>query len=102
MAAKNPRGTRAYRQAVANLKAQGDAYCWRGCGTWLYANAPHGHPQAMTLGHIVAIEDGGHPTDPSNHAPECGPCNYRDGARRTNTRKARHTPTPQAYRYDAW
>jgi len=93
VAAKNPRGTRAYRQAVANLKAKGDAYCWRGCGTWLYANAPYGHPQFMTLGHLVAIEDGGHATDPSNHRPECVPCNMGDGARRTNRKRNGQTTT---------
>ncbi|GAA1787968.1 hypothetical protein GCM10009748_23140 [Agromyces lapidis] len=84
----DPRKTRRYQQCVRNLKAQGDAYCWRGCGTYLYANAPWPHPQCMTLGHIIALED-----DPSlfyeasNHAPECIKCNMGDGARRTNRKR---------------
>ncbi len=40
----------------------------------------------MTLGHYLAIEDGGPQFDPNNYGPECGPCNYSDGARRTNQR----------------
>ena len=84
----DPRKTRRYQQCVRNLKAQGDAYCWRGCGTYLYADAPWPHPQCMTLGHIIAYED-----DPSlfyvesNHAPECIKCNMGDGARRTNNKR---------------
>ena len=50
----------------------------------------------MTLGHYLAIEDGGPQFDPNNYGPECGPCNYSDGARRTNQRlgnphRLRHT-----------
>jgi hypothetical protein len=74
--------------AIAALKARGDAYCWRGCGTWLRADAPRFHPQHMTLGHILAYQD--RPDlfwEPTNHAPECGPCNYSDGARRTNAKR---------------
>ena len=40
----------------------------------------------MTLGHILALEDGGPQFDPANIAPECTKCNYSDGARRTNGR----------------
>ncbi len=40
----------------------------------------------MTLGHILALEDGGPQFDPANIAPECTKCNYSDGARRTNQR----------------
>lgn len=102
MVAKNPRGTRAYRRAVANLKAKGDAYCWRGCGTYLYATLEWPHPQSMTLGHIIALEDGGAPYDESNHAPECIKCNMGDGARRTNAKRS--PPPPQAVHYsnDDW
>ena len=86
-----------YNAAVKALKARGDAYCWRQCGRYLLATAPRGHPQAMTLGHIIAAED--RPDlflEPSNHAPECAPCNYADGARRTNAKRAgqRFTPRP--------
>lgn len=91
MAAKNPRGTRAYRTAVANLRAQGDAYCWRGCGKPLYAHLSWPHPNSITLGHLIAIEDGGHPTDPNNHAAECISCNMGDGAARTNRKKTGNT-----------
>lgn len=84
----DPRKTKRYQQCVRNLKAQGDAYCWRGCGTYLYTNAPWPHPQCMTLGHIIAYEDD--PSlfyEPSNHAPECIKCNMGDGARRTNRKR---------------
>lgn len=87
MVAKNPRSTRRYRKAVADLRAQGDAYCWRGCGTYLYADLEWPHPQSITLGHFVAIEDGGDPYDPDNHAAECIACNSGDGARRTNAKR---------------
>lgn len=92
--------------AIAALKAQGDAYCWRGCGTWLVADVPRGHPQHMTLGHIIAWDD--NPDmfwDPSNHAPECGPCNYADGARRTNAKRAAQqaqTQTPTVRSSGRW
>ena len=83
---RNHQGGRRWQQAKAELRSRGDAYCWRGCGTWLLVDAPRGHPQFMTLGHIVALEDGGPQFDPANLAAECAPCNYSDGARRTNRR----------------
>lgn len=52
----------------------------------------------MTLGHIVALEDD--PSlfyEPSNHMPECSPCNSADGARRTNAKRRAtrgHAPEP--------
>ena len=79
-------GGRAWQTARAELKARGDAYCWRGCGTYLLVDAPRGHPQFMTMGHVIALEDGGARYDPDNIRPECGPCNFSDGARRTNKR----------------
>jgi hypothetical protein len=86
---KNLRSGRPYQRARAALLAQGDAYCWRGCGTWLLADAPRWHPQFITLGHVIAVEDD--PTqamNPDNHRAECGPCNFGDGARRTNNKRA--------------
>jgi 5-methylcytosine-specific restriction endonuclease McrA len=95
------RSTYRYQQAVKALKARGDAYCWRGCGTWLQTDAPKHHPNAMTLGHIIAYED--RPDlffDPTNHAPECGPCNSRDGQRRTT--RNRHGAKPGRYINTEW
>ncbi len=91
-------------KARAALKSRGDAYCWRGCGTYLLIDAPNGHPQFMTLGHVIAWEDD--PSlfwEPDNHMPECGPCNFSDGARRTNAKRINHHPTPQGqYRNTEW
>jgi len=87
----NPRSGRKYMQAIAALKARGEVQpCWR-CGKHLYAEAPKGHPLAITLGHLVALEDGGSLLDPANISAECGPCNYGDGARRTNRKRAGKT-----------
>lgn len=77
--------------AIAALKARGEVQaCWR-CGKHLYAEAPKGHPLSITLGHLVALEDGGALLDEANIQPECGPCNYGDGARRTNRKRAEKT-----------
>jgi hypothetical protein len=78
--------------AIAELKSRGAIQrCWsqrtEKCARVLYADAPRGHKHAITLGHFVAIEDGGDPFDPNNYGPECGSCNYGDGARRTNAKK---------------
>ena len=83
----NPRNTHQYKLALKALKAQGDANCWR-CGKTLSADLPWPHPNSITLGHLTALEDGGHPTDPGNHAAECIACNMGDGARRTNDKRA--------------
>ncbi len=84
----NPRSGRRYMQAIADLKARGQVQnCWR-CGKELWADAPKGHPKAITLGHYTALEDGGDLLDPNNHGPECAPCNFGDGARRTNAKRA--------------
>ena len=83
----NPRHGHKYRQAVAELRARGaEQNCWR-CGKPLYADAPKGHPNAITLGHLIALEDGGSLLDPGNIQPECSKCNYGDGAKRTNRKK---------------
>lgn len=63
--------------------------CWR-CGRVLEPGAP------FDVGHLDA--DGGPAR--SNLAPECRPCNRRDGGRRgaaiTNARRARSTSTTRA------
>lgn len=82
-------------KAIAALKARGDIQnCWR-CGKELWATAPRFSYRHITLGHLIAYED--RPDlfwEPTNHAPECGPCNYGDGARRTNAKRKGITPTP--------
>lgn len=82
-----------YLKALAALRARADIQnCWR-CGKELWADAPKGHPRFITLGHYVAIEDGGDMYDPNNHGPECAPCNYGDGARRTNAKRRGDNPS---------
>ena len=89
----NPRSGRKYMQAIRDLKARGaEQNCWR-CGKLLYADAPKGHPNSITLGHLTALEDGGALLDPGNIQPECMKCNYGDGARRTNRKRAGKTNT---------
>lgn len=84
----NPRSGRKYMAAIAALKARGEIQnCWR-CGKTLYASAPKGHELSITLGHYVALEDGGDLLDPNAHGPECMACNYGDGARRTNAKRS--------------
>lgn len=84
----NPRSGRPYVRALKALKARGQIQqCWS-CGKTLYADAPKGHPNAITLGHYTALEDGGSLLDPNNHGPQCGRCNFGDGARRTNRKRA--------------
>ena len=83
-------------RALEALRARGEVQeCWRQahpeCPRILYASAPKGHPQSITLGHLIALEDGGDPLDPRNHAAECMKCNYSDGARRSNAKRAGKT-----------
>jgi hypothetical protein len=90
---QNPRAGRPYMRALAALKARGPIQeCWRQrhpeCARVLYADAPKGHPNAITLGHIISAD--ARPDlfwDPGNHAPECGKCNYSDGAAITNRKR---------------
>ncbi len=99
---KNPRSGRPYRRAVANLKARAAVQqCWR-CGKTLYADAPKGHPDAITLGHLIALVDGGSVLDPKNHEPECGHCNSVDGGRRGAARRAGTPSNVTSYRNPAW
>ncbi len=103
----NPRAGRPYMRALAALKARGEVQqCWRqaspDCARILHASAPKGHPQSITLGHLIAIEDGGDPLDPANHAAECMKCNYGDGARRTNARKQGTVVDTSSYRNPNW
>lgn len=85
--------------ALAALKARGAVQqCWRQkhpeCPRVLYADAPKGHPQSITLGHVIPYSEA--PDlfwEPSNHEPECMKCNYSDGAAITNRkRRARRHP----------
>lgn len=92
---RHHKGGRQWQQAKAELRSRGDAYCWRGCGTYLLANAPQWHPQFMTMGHYIAVEDGGAQFDPNNYGPECKKCNYGDGAHRTNAKRG-HPTRPMA------
>jgi len=98
---------KAYAEAVAALKARAPIqYCWS-CGKELRASAKRGDPQLITLGHYVAVEDGGSLLDPTNHGPQCAPCNYGDGARRTNAKRYGRPFTPttvatRSYRNDDW
>lgn len=93
----NPRSGRKYMQAIKDLKARGaEQNCWR-CGKPLFADAPKGHPNSITLGHLTALEDGGSLLDPNNISAECPKCNYGDGARRTNA-KRRGKPNGTSYR----
>lgn len=97
------RGGRANMKAIAELKARGDIqHCWS-CGKELWADAPHHHPRHITLGHYIALEDGGALWDPENYGPQCGKCNYGDGARRTNAkRRARHRAAGTTYISPNW
>lgn len=95
-------GGNSWRKAQAELHSRGDAYCWRGCGTYLLVDAPRWHPQFMTMGHIIALEDKGEKYNPANIMPECGPCNYSDGARRKNRKHRNAAPLPDSYYNDNW
>ncbi|MFM9597271.1 hypothetical protein ACKI1O_48975, partial [Streptomyces scabiei] len=59
------------------------------CPKILLASAPKGHPLAITLGHYVDVDSGAvsDPYHPSAYGPQCGPCNYAAGARRTNAKR---------------
>jgi len=85
--------------AIAEMKARGDTQpCWS-CGLELWADAPRYHPRHMTLGHYTAIEDGGALWDPDNYGAQCGPCNYGDGARRTNAKRRGYRTTVEPTHY---
>ena len=93
MASTNIRSGRPYMRAVAALKARADVQeCWS-CGKTLYAAAEWPHPRSITLGHYIAVEDGGDLLDPDNHGPQCIKCNMGDGARRTNGKRLGAAPT---------
>lgn len=82
------RSGRPYERNKAIIRRNAEQ-CWR-CGRPLDPNARRGEPGFVTVGHLLAVEDGG--TDQLNNlAPECAPCNYGDGANRTN-RKRRGQP----------
>ena len=96
------RSGRPYRRAVAALKARGDIQnCWS-CGKTLYADAPRGHPNSITLGHYVALADGGDLLNPDNHGPQCPADNYRGGAEITNRRRRAAQCSGMSYRNPAY
>lgn len=74
-----------WRRVTAPIRANATE-CWR-CGKWLDPDLAWPHPHSVTIGHIIALEDGGAPEDPSNLAAECIQCNMGDGARRTNAKR---------------
>lgn len=97
----NPRSGRRYMAALRELKSRGEQQpCWS-CRKTLYAAAPKGHPQSITLGHYTALEDGGSLLDPNNYGPQCMKCNYTDGANRTN-RKRKGDSRSTVYRNPAY
>lgn len=108
------RGGRANMRAIAELKSRGSVQNCYTCGRELYADLPKGDPDAITLGHFLALEDFGPGDDhllwdPDNYGPQCGHCNYGDGARRSNRnqayKKARAqgiTPTRTVYINPRW
>lgn len=73
---------------VARLRAQLIALygpvCWR-CGRYIRGT--------VTVGHVVRREHGGS-DDLHNLRPECGPCNFRDGAASTNAKRSRRAVKP--------
>lgn len=82
--------TRQHRAAVKELKARGERQRCITCPTILLASAKKGHPLAITLGHLVDVDSGKvpNPYHPSMYGPQCAPCNYAGGARRTNAKRA--------------
>lgn len=81
--------TKRHRDAVKELKARGARQRCITCPKILLASAPKGHPLAITLGHYVDVDSRAvsDPYHPSAYGPQCGPCNYAAGARRTNAKR---------------
>lgn len=77
-----PYAERRHRSAVAALKAH-PVPCWRGCGR-----------MATTVGHVPPLARHEHRAGSGccDLRPECGPCNYGEGARLVNARRSRLTP----------
>lgn len=86
--------TRQYRECVRELKSRGrfqrcmTAGQHPNCHVDLDATVRRGHRGHMTLGHIHLIDDGGAPYDPRNYGPQCAPCNYAEGGRRSMLKRA--------------
>lgn len=79
--------TSEYKACVAELKSRARHQQCITCPKILDAKARRGHPAHMTLGHIIDVDAGGAPYDPRNYGPQCEPCNYAAGARRTNLKR---------------
>lgn len=82
------------RRRLRSLVAARDAWtCKRPrcrCGGARLTSEPR-QPLTLTVGHVVAVEDGGALTDPANLRAECAGGNYADGADRTNRKRMRAT-----------
>lgn len=80
--------TPAYRACVRELKARGRFQRCITCPTILDAMVKRGHPQHMTLGHIIDVDTAPELAYvPSNYGPQCEPCNTAGGARITNAKR---------------
>lgn len=78
--------TSRWRRIRAAVLRRDDYRCQAPAPTGVACGRP-----ATTAGHIVPRDQGG--TDhPDNLRAECAPCNYGDGARLANAKRA--TPTP--------
>lgn len=77
-----------HARGLAELRARGEVqHCWS-CDKELRASARKPDPRAITLGHYVDVDlDLTDPFDPRNYGPQCAPCNYAGGARRTNAKR---------------
>lgn len=79
-----------HRQALAlrELRGRGEIqHCWS-CSKELRASARKPDQRAITVGHYVDVDLGlTNPFDPANYGPQCAPCNYAGGARRTNAKR---------------
>lgn len=80
------RSGRPFEREKARIKATA-THCER-CGKPISAVFEWPHPNCVTVGHIVQLEYGGLPYDPSNLRAECIKCNSGEGARMTNAKRA--------------
>lgn len=85
-----PGSTTAWRKLRRYVAARDGMVCRRPlcpCGGGPLTWAPR-QPNTVTLGHVVAYVDGGS-DHPENLRAECSQGSHREGADRTNRRKAR-------------
>ena len=80
---------RPWRRLVARIVERDQGICWL-CG----------YGGATSADHVVAIADGGHPTDPANLRAAHQYCNLARSARRSNEMRAsrrRYGSVPRIY-----